>query len=368
MEDNINVTETRNPVIHYSIQLVALALLLVCCFMIIQNFITPIIWGSVLAITLYPLHKSLTSRLNGRGAWSAILITVLLFALIMMPAIWLLLATVGEFKELVTMYKAGNLYISPPTAEVKAWPVVGPKLYDLWLSASADLSALVQEHADQIKPVLVKVLDLFTSTSMGILIFMVSIIISGIMLGYADSAGNFARALLIQIAGEQGHAMSKSAELTVRNVAKSILGVSLIQSMLAGFGFVLAGIPFAGLWILVCLILAIVQIGILPVSIGIIVYIWSTADTFTAILLTIWMLFVGVIDNILKPIMLGKGAPAPMIIVFLGSIGGFMVQGIIGLFTGAIILTLGYNMIMGWLDNNSQKGVDLSDKNSVSPE
>ena len=124
--------------------------------------------------------------------------------------------------------------------------------------------------------------------------------------------------------------------------------------------------PFAGLWTLVCLILAIIQVGLAPVSIGVIIYIWSTADTLTAILLTIWMVLVGIMDNILKPIMLGKGAPAPMAVVFIGSIGGFMVSGIIGLFTGAIILTLGYKLVIGWVSPDSP-GSLIEESNQTKP-
>jgi predicted PurR-regulated permease PerM len=138
-----------------------------------------------------------------------------------------------------------------------------------------------------------------------------------------------------------------------------VLGVAIIQSFLAGVGFVLADIPFAGLWILVCLILAIVQVGILPVSIGVIIYIWGQADTLTATLLTVWMILVGVMDNILKPIMLGKGAPAPMLVVFLGAIGGFILSGFIGLFTGAIILTIGYKMLIVWLEPAREEEIIL---------
>ena len=148
--------------------------------------------------------------------------------------------------------------------------------------------------------------------------------------------------------------MSSSAQLTVRNVAKGILGVAVIQTTLAGAGFVIVGIPLSGLWILICLILAIVQIGIMPVSLGAIIYAWSAFDTLTASLFTVWMIIVGISDNILKPIMLGKGAPAPMLVVFLGAIGGFIATGFIGLFLGAIILTLGYKLMLAWLDPDSE--------------
>lgn len=340
---------THNPVVHYSIQLLALALVLVWCFRILEPFITPLVWGSVIAIALYPLHKALTKRLRNRNGLSATLITVLMILIILGPAVWLLLATVDEIKDLAAAYRAGTLQIPPPPENVKDWPVIGKTIYGYWADASRNLTALITTHTEEVKAVLLKLFDLLKNTTAGIVMFFLSIIISGFLLGYAQSAGNFTRTLLVRIAGKAGESMTESAELTVRNVAKGVLGVAIIQSLLAGIGLVLAGIPLAGLWIIVCLILAIVQLGLLPVTAGVIIYIWGHGDTLTATLLTIWMIFVGVVDNILKPILLGKGAPAPMLVVFLGAIGGFIMSGFIGLFTGAIVLTLGYKLITGWL-------------------
>jgi predicted PurR-regulated permease PerM len=340
----------HNAVIHYALQLLALAFLLISCFRIVEPFITPLVWGSVLAITLYPIHAMLTKRLKGRNAWSAVIITVMMLLLIIGPAVWLLLATVDEFKEIGNAYRSGALHIPPPTDQVKTWPVIGPTVHDYWSQASKDLTALLTQHSDQVKDVLLTLFGLLKNTASGIFIFTFSIIISGALLAFAKSAGEFAHQLFNHLMGKEGESMVNSAELTVRNVAKGVLGVAVIQSILAGIGFVLAGIPFAGLWILVCLILSIVQIGILPVSIGVIIYIWGAGDTVTASIFTVWMILVGVSDNILKPILLGKGAPAPMLVVFVGAIGGFMVSGFIGLFTGAIILTLSYKLMMGWLN------------------
>lgn len=338
-----------NPVVHYTIQLLALGLLLVWCFKILEPFITPLVWGSVLAVTLYPLHKRLTNRLRGRNIWAAIIITILTLLLIIGPAIWLIIATVEEFKEVGAAYRAGELTIPPPSEDVKNWPLIGSVIYNYWSEGSKNLSAALLNHQEQVKSVLLKLFDLFKTTASGVVLFTLSILVSGVLLAFGKQASDTVKKLLIKIAGSTGETMTDMAGLTVRNVAKGVLGVAVIQSLLAGIGFVLAGIPLAGLWILICLILAIVQIGMLPVSAGVIIYIWGAADTMTATLLTIWMLFVGVIDNILKPIMLGKGAPAPMLVVFLGAIGGFIYSGFIGLFTGAIVLTLGYKLVKGWL-------------------
>jgi predicted PurR-regulated permease PerM len=344
-----------NPVIHYTLQLVALALLLMACYFILAPFITLMVWASVLAITLYPLQKKIANRLKGRNGWAASIITVLMLAIMIAPAVWLLLSTVKELKELAELYRAGQFHIPPPPDNVKGWPLIGSKVYDLWSAGNSNLSKLITEHADQVKVVSLKFLDLLASTGKGIVLFTLAVVASGVLLAYAKPSGEFVKTLFIKLMGNMGAEMTGLAEITVRNVAKGILGVAFIQSMLAGVGFVLAGIPLAGLWIVVCLVLAIVQLGLLPVSVGVIIYIWGHGSTTTAVLLTIWMIFVGVIDNVLKPIMLGKGAPVPMLVVFLGAIGGFMSSGFIGLFTGAIILSVGYKLLQTWLYTSKEE-------------
>lgn len=342
-----------DPIFHYAIQLLALALLLVWCFYIIQPFISILVWAAVLATTLFPLHAMLRAALKNRNALSATIITIGLLLVIIGPCVWILLSTADEFKELVETVRTGDLQVPPPSENVASWPLVGKKVYGLWSEASASLTETVTNHQEELKPVFLKLFGLIKSAASGILFFAVAIIVSGVLLAYAKESGAALRNLTIALAGEHGERMADAAEITIRNVAKGILGVALFQTILAGIGLVLAGIPFAGVWIALCLILAIVQIGILPVSIGVIFYIWGAGDTTTAILLTIWMLLVGISDNILKPIVMGKGAPVPMLVIFIGAIGGFMLSGVIGLFTGAIVLSLGYNLASKWVSSKN---------------
>jgi len=178
----------QNPVVHHAIQLLALALLLVWCFKIIEPFITLLVWGSVLAVTLYPLHKMLRKKLKDRNGLSATIITVLLLLLIIGPAIWLMLATVDEFKELGKAYRAGEISIPPPTEKVKSWPLIGEPVYGYWAEASKDLSEMVSQHREEVKSVLLKLFGLMRSTGKGILLFTLSIIVGGVLLAYAKSA------------------------------------------------------------------------------------------------------------------------------------------------------------------------------------
>jgi len=140
------------------------------------------------------------------------------------------------------------------------------------------------------------------------------------------------------------------AEATVRSVANGILGVALIQSLLAGISFMVVGVPAAGLWALLCLILSIAQIGTAPILIPVVIYLFYNADTFTAVAFLIWSIPLSLIDNILKPILLGRGVKTPMAIIFIGAIGGLLNSGVIGLFIGAVTLALGYELFLLWLN------------------
>jgi predicted PurR-regulated permease PerM len=348
----------RNLVVNHALQLLALAFVLVWCFKIVQPFLTILVWGSIIAIAFYPLQRGLARRLRNKNGLSATLVTVILLLLIIGPSVWLLLATVDEVKDLRGAYQAGTLSVPPPPESVKDWPLVGGRAYALWNEAYEGLGKLVANHQEEAKKLVLGFLNLLKSSVTGIALFALSIVASGLLMAYATPINNFLRALFGKLSGDMGAVMVESAELTVRNVAKGVLGVAVIQSLLAGFGLVLAGVPFAGLWIVVCLVLAIVQLGLLPVSLGSIIYVWSTGETVTATIFTIWMLFVGVVDNILKPIMLGRGAPAPMLVVFIGSIGGFILTGFSGLFTGAIMLTLGYQLLMHWVNPEALKSTE----------
>ncbi len=349
-------SKQTNTIINLSVRLIALGLIFFWCFLIIAPFINLAAWAIVLAVTLYPFHEQLTKVFKGGTVWAASVIVVLLLLIMIVPGVWFLFSSVDEVKALASQYREGLIAIPPPEESVKGWPVIGNKVYEFWTQASTDLSKIVSDNRESLKPFLIKLFSALASTGKGLLLLAGSIILSGVFLSYADASSKAVKALFTRLAGSKGETMASISEVTIRNVAKGILGVSVIQSTLAGIGFVLAGIPAAGLWVVVCLILSIVQVGIIPVTIGTIIYIWNTADTLTATLFTIWMLVVGISDNILKPIMLGKGAPVPMLAVLIGSIGGFIHSGFIGLFTGAIILSLGYKLFEGWLTDESQAG------------
>ena len=352
--DNVDSPATDRQIkarriIHLAIQMAALAILLVWSFQILAPFLNPLLWGAILAVSVFPVHFRLQRALRGRKVWAAIIISLVMLLIFLSLAALIGIKTGSEIGDELAAYKNGTLQLPPPTAKVKEWPVIGRQVYALWNELSKGFETLVEKHPDEAKAVAGKIASLLASTGKGLLIFLLSIIICGFFLAYADESASFAKAIFSRLINSQSFDMASISAVTIRNVVKGILGVAFIQSLLAGIGFVVAGIPYAGVIALVCLILTIIQVGLTPVSLLTIIYMWSTASTKAALLFTLWMIPIGLLDNILKPLLMGKGAPVPMLVIFLGSLGGFIYSGFIGLFTGAVILSLAYRLFDVWL-------------------
>jgi predicted PurR-regulated permease PerM len=349
---NTSTTFSSRRIIEIAVQLLALSVIIVWCFRIIESFVTPLVWGGILAVALYPLFDRLKKILKGRGALAAVILTGSLLLILIVPAILLGIRTANEMKTFVVSYNNGQLHIPPVPSKVKDWPLIGTKVDALWNQASTNMQTLIQQYPEKTKEIVSKGLGILSGAVKGILLFTLSIIISGGFLYYATSSEKFTRSLFKRLMGNSKLDMAGLTAITIRSVVKGILGVAVIQSALAYIGFLGAGIPGSGILTLICFLLAIVQIGILPVSIGVLIYIWGSASTLKATLLTIWLIIVGVSDNILKPWLLSKGGAVPMLVIFLGSVGGFIYSGFIGLFTGAIIFSLGYKLLVAWIEGS----------------
>jgi predicted PurR-regulated permease PerM len=341
--------------IDIAIRIGVLALLIAWCFQILRPFITPVIWGTIIAIALFPVCRKLGNILGNRIKVSATIVTLIILLIIILPCIQMVGSMVDGVTFLNGRVQGGEIKIPPPPENIESWPVIGNSLKSRWQEASENLMTTLTRFAPQLKAISLKLLESALGTTMGLLQFTLSIIIAGVLMANAKGGGNLARELFVSLAGKRGDDFADISTITIRNVVKGILGVALIQGLLAGMGFMIAGVPGAGVWAFLCIFLAIIQIGIAPVAIPVIIYMFYTASTMTAILLTIWLILVMVSDNFLKPVLLGRGAPVPMLVIFLGSIGGFISMGFIGLFIGAVILSLGFKLFQAWLESDSDQ-------------
>jgi predicted PurR-regulated permease PerM len=354
--------------IDIAIRIGVLALLIAWCFQILRPFITPVIWGTTIAIALYPVCRKLSNLLGNRIKVAASIMTVIILLIIILPCIQMVGSFVDGITYLNGRIQSGEIKVPPPPENIDSWPVIGKLLKSRWHEASENLVTTLTRFAPQLKAISVRLLELALGTTMGLLQFTLSIIIAGVLMANAKGGGNLARELFVSLAGGRGNDFADISTITIRNVVKGILGVALIQGLLAGLGFMIAGVPGAGVWAFLCIFLAIIQIGIAPVVIPVIIYMFYHADTLTAVLLMVWLILVMLSDNFLKPVLLGRGAPVPMLVIFLGSIGGFISMGFIGLFIGAVILSLGFKLFQAWLKINSNHTITTDRPDAFSSE
>ena len=348
------------PAIDIAIRIGVIALLIALCFIILRPFISPVMWGIILAITLFPVCKRLSGVLGDRLKLASIIISAVMLLGVILPSIQMVGSLVSGTKSISERMQSGEIKVPSPPDNIETWPLIGNSLKHLWDEASANLKATLTRFQPHLKAMSLWLLKAATGTAMGLVQFALAIIIAGIFMANARGSGNMAKALFVRLAGDRGAGFADIATKTVRNVVKGILGVAIIQALLAGTGFWVAGVPAAGLWAFLCLFLAIIQIGLFPVVIPVVIYMFYSADMSNAGLLTGWLILVSLLDNFLKPILLGRGAPVPMLVIFLGAIGGFLSMGFIGLFVGAVILSIGFKLFQAWLDEFSQP--DTSDE------
>ena len=337
-----------------SIRIGLVILLVVWCFQIVRPFIVPVIWGIIIAVATHPGYRRLYVALGDRRVLAATLVTLLMLVLLIGPTMMLGGTLVDGAQELKQQLSEEQLRIPPPPESVGTWPVIGPPLAKFWSLASVNLGAALEKIGPQIKVVGGWLLSAAGGVGVGILQFVFAIIIAGVLLAHSESGEKTAQAIATRLMGEQGSRLAELARVTVRGVARGILGVAFIQTILAGLGFLAVGLPAAGLLALLSLILAVVQVGVGPIVIPAAIYVFATADTLTAVLFLIWSVFVTLLDNILKPILLGRGAQVPMPVIFVGAIGGLLAYGILGLFVGAVALALGYTLFYAWLREGVQ--------------
>ncbi len=330
------------------VRLVLLAALLIYSFQILQPFLLIIIWATILAVSSAPLCEKISKFLGNRPKMAAALTTALLLIVLLVPCLYLAGSLVTGVNLVSESWHQGKITIPPPTEQIKEFPIVGRKLFNYWSLAYSNIESFLEPYALHLQSVGRWVLTAAASTGIVMLQFIFSIIIAGVFLASREKCSNALKAIFSRLDSDRGIELLNDAAVTIQSVTRGVVGVAFIQAVLTGVGLAFAGITGAGLWALLALILGIIQVGVAPILLTAVIYLFSTASTLKASLFLVWALFVGPLDNILKPILLGRGAPVPMLVIFLGAIGGFIHSGLFGLFLGAIILSLAYKLLITW--------------------
>jgi len=341
------------PLFDVFIRLGLIAALVALCLRVLSPFIPLLLWGITLAVAIYPLHQRLAKRLNDKQGVSASVIVLATLLVLGAPSVMLGGSFAGHIHTGYQSFQAGELSIKPPNAKVAEWPIVGPQLYEAWSGASDNLPEFVERHDDKLRGIAKWLVAAAGKTVGSMLFFLAAFIVAGVIMAFGESGSRgFGRVLARFSDPEKGARIQRLATATIRSVAVGVLGVALIQALLIGVGLMLAGIPAAGILAIVVLLLGIAQLPATLVTVPAIIYLWSAGDASATsnILYTVYLIVAGLADNVLKPLLLGRGVEAPMLVVLLGALGGMVMSGFIGLFLGAVVLAVGYQVLMAWVN------------------
>src|SRR4030095_6013844 len=324
--------------------ILALAML---CYRVFSPFLTLMVWALILAVALYPLHQLVAAKIGNRQGLAATLLVIVGIILIAAPTAVLLSSLGDSMRQLVTDVQNNSLAIPAPPDSVARWPIVGKKIHACCSRAYSDLPALVQSMQPKIGELARAALAFVAGIGVGVLQFLASFIIAGIIMAFGQAGDRTCQAIFERLAGGgRGAALARLSTATIRAVAQGVIGVAFIQALIVGLCLLIAGVPWAGVLTLVVLVLGIAQVPAFIVTLPAIGYIGWRGDHGTALAIgyTVLIFVAGMADNALKPLMLGRGVAVPMPVVLFGALGGMASAGILGMFVGATLLALGYQI------------------------
>jgi predicted PurR-regulated permease PerM len=227
--------------------------------------------------------------------------------------------------------------------------LIGEPIYQFWELASTNFSAALAKIIPQLKPLGSSLLRVGADTGLGIIKFLVSIVIAGFLFSPAPAIVDAVKRFAHRLNPERGEEFADQAAATIRAVSRGVIGISVLQALLAGIGLMAAGIPQASLITFGVLIFGIIQIGPSAILIPVIIWSWTFLESTTALLFTGYMVPVNLLDNILRPIVMGRGLKTPMLVILVGVIGGTLAYGITGLFLGPIVLAVIWELLTAWI-------------------
>jgi len=346
-----------------------IAFLVIMCMRVFAPFTNLMLWAVILAIALYPLHQLLARWIGGRQGIAATLLVLAFLLLIGGPTVMLGGSFARYAHDSYTAFENNTVSVKKPEPAVADWPLVGKRVYRAWSAAANNLPAFLESNRTQLQNIAKRVLSAAANTAGSVLLFLGALIVAGIMMAYGESGSQVIQRIFCRMTDRvAGPRLQILSTATVRSVATGVIGVAFIQALLLGIGFIMAGIPMAGVLAIIVMLIGIVQLPAAIISVPAIAYLWWAGDASTTsnVVYTIYLLVAGLADNILKPLLLGRGVEVPMPVILLGALGGMVSGGIIGMFVGAALLAVGYQVFMDWIDN-AEEGTD-DEPGQIEPE
>jgi predicted PurR-regulated permease PerM len=319
---------------------------------ILRPFVGALIWAAMIVVATWPLMMRLEARVGGRRAISAATMSVVLLLGFVVPlgaAIAVLIINGDRIIAWATLI--ASMHVPPPPDWITRIPFIGPTLAARWLeilSAPTDLAATLSPYA---KLLAVWLLGLVGSVAGLVLDLLLIMAISSYLYARGDDAAEFLHRFARRLAGARGPRAVTLAGGAIRGIAMGVIVTAVIQALLAGIGLVVVGIPFAAILTVATVFLAIAQIGVMPVLGPAVVWLYWTGSYGWATGLLVWAILVMSIDNVMRPILIRRGADLPLPLIFAGVLGGMIGFGVIGIFIGPVLLAVTYTLLSDWIES-----------------
>ncbi len=346
-------TETGRSadLVRSSLQLAALAALLLGTLWILRPFLLSAIWAAMIAIATWPLLLQVQAWLAGRRSLAVTLLTVVLLLVLVVPLYLGVSAIVSNVDEIGSWTREVATWSVPQPPEwLEGVPLVGAKLAGQWRALAA---ATPEQLATQVTPYLRDLARWFVSEvgSIGALLvqFLLTVVLTAILYARGEDAAQGAERFARRLAGARGVEATQLAGQAIRAVALGVVVTAVLQTALVGIGLVVAAVPFAGILIALSFILSIAQIGPAPVLIGAVIFLYSRDGALWGSAFLVWALLCASVDNIVRPVLIRRGADLPLLLIFGGVVGGLVAFGVVGLFIGPVVLAVGYMLLLEWM-------------------
>ena len=354
----------RNPnpdIARTTLAVLFIGILITASFWILRPFLTALVWATMIVVTTWPLMLGVQKRLRGKRALAVTVMTVALLLMLIIPFTLAVVSIIDRSGEIVAWSKnLATFTMPPPPAWVENLPVVGPKLAARWhyltTVGQAELSERLAPHAKEIVS-----WSVARAGSVGMMIvqFLLTVIISAVLFATGDKAARGVCLFARRLGGQHGEDAAILAAKAIRGVALGVVVTAVIQSLLGGIGLVVAGVPAPGLLTAVMFILCVAQVGPGLVLIPAIVWLFWTDQSLWGTAMIVWTIFVGTIDNFIRPFLIKRGANLPLLLIFAGVIGGLIAFGVIGLFIGPVMLAVTYTLLEAWVTRGGPEEGEL---------
>jgi predicted PurR-regulated permease PerM len=348
--DRVHLIEAR--VVDLVIRLLLLGLFAYLSLALIRPFLVLVTWAIILAVALAPVHGWLVRLLGGRNRLSAVIVTLAVLLVVIGPVAALTSNLIDTVRALAHRVGTGGLQLPPPPAWLETLPLIGQQSHAFWATASDNMEGVLADHRQMLAPIGAKAITIISGLGLGLVKIFLSIVLAGLLLVPGPRLARGGRKIATRILAPRGEQFVELAGVTVRNVSRGVVGIAVLQAILIGIVLHVAGLQGAGVLALIILILCILQIGPALVVLPVLIWAWLTLSLPQALLLTAILVPLTLMDNVLKPMLMGRGLSTPTLVIFMGVIGGTLSYGLIGLFVGPVVLAVFYDLLVSWLQHD----------------